>query len=161
LAQGQELTGRKRKKTSLQEEKEKKQKNTLDSYRPSHGRTCGCKLYRPPGLTFSFFSLLLFRLCAENLWQHKENDDQTNKNIKGIKHETPERHTVPPSKGFRWGKTVVFSLSLRWQPKPTINSLASLPSMRRRSKCFFFLFFCKSISVQPGPPRSPCFHPPS
>src|SRR2546429_6594672 len=26
------------KKTSLQEEKEKKQKNTLDSYRPSHGR---------------------------------------------------------------------------------------------------------------------------
>src|SRR5437016_2218200 len=40
LAQGQELTGRKRRtKTSLQEEKEKKQKNTLDSYRPSHGRT--------------------------------------------------------------------------------------------------------------------------
>jgi len=39
LAQGQELTGRKRRsKTSLQEEKEKKQKNTLDSYRPSHGR---------------------------------------------------------------------------------------------------------------------------
>src|ERR1700730_13117881 len=40
LAQGQELTERKRRtKTSLQEEKEKKQKNTLDSYRPSHGRT--------------------------------------------------------------------------------------------------------------------------
>src|SRR5256885_16893012 len=40
LAHGQELSGRKRRtKTSFQEEKEKKQKNTLDSYRPSHGRT--------------------------------------------------------------------------------------------------------------------------
>jgi hypothetical protein len=40
LAEGQELTERKRRtKTSLQEEKEKKQKNTLDSYRPTHGRT--------------------------------------------------------------------------------------------------------------------------
>src|ERR1700756_2274108 len=38
LAQGQELTGRKRK-NILTRRKREKQKNTLDSYRPSHGRT--------------------------------------------------------------------------------------------------------------------------
>jgi hypothetical protein len=39
LAQGKELTGRKRrKKHPYKKKKEKKQKNTLDSYRPSHGR---------------------------------------------------------------------------------------------------------------------------
>jgi hypothetical protein len=31
----------------------------------------------------------------ENLWQCKENDDQTNEDVKGISHQTPERHTEP------------------------------------------------------------------
>src|SRR5215469_977333 len=29
----------------------------------------------------------------KKLWQHKENDDQTSKDVEGIKHQTPKRHS--------------------------------------------------------------------
>lgn len=43
----------------------------------SHLRFSPKRALFTPGLTFSFFSLLIFRLSAENPWQQKENDDQS------------------------------------------------------------------------------------
>src|SRR5215472_1691364 len=45
----------------------------------------------------------------QNLWQHKENDDQTSKDTQCINHQTPERHSEPLSKGPSLGEKSVLS----------------------------------------------------
>src|SRR5215472_639030 len=56
----------------------------------------------------------------KNLWKHKKNDDQTTKDIKGINHQTPERHWKPLSQGLSLGSVGPVPQSLWRQSKYTI-----------------------------------------